>query len=70
VTGLVTTVTSNTHDRVRIRIMRNAAGRPGAVMGDVLDDLELPLGGSSPTTRLQENFEIRVVRIGMNRAPR
>lgn len=68
--ALVTTAIGDAHDRVRIRIMRNASGRPGAVKGDVIDDLELPLGGSSPTARLRENFEIRVVRIGMNRAPR
>jgi hypothetical protein len=35
-----------------------------------LEEVELPVGGMTPTTRLEQNFEVRVVRIGMNRAPR
>jgi hypothetical protein len=67
---LVTSATDETYTRARIRVLRNATGGRGALRGDLLDDVELPIGGATPTTRLDQNFEIRVVRIGMNKAPR
>jgi hypothetical protein len=65
-TLFVVTEADDRLERVTVRIMRNATGQRGTVRGDVLEIMELPLGASSPTTKLAENFEIRVVRIGMN----
>jgi hypothetical protein len=61
---LVTEVLASDSQRVSVKVMRNAVGRPGAVRGDVVETLEIPLGGGLATTKLAENFEIRVVRIG------
>jgi hypothetical protein len=50
-------------------ILRNAAGGRGSVRGDLVGR-GAARRRATPTTRLDLNFEIRVVRIGMNRTPR
>ena len=66
---LVTTVVNNEKGLVRVRVMTNAkrAG-PGTVKGDVLDELEIPLGATARTTKLPQTLAIRVLRIGLRRA--
>jgi hypothetical protein len=65
---LVATVTDPAKNVVRIRLLANAAGSPGNVRGDVLDEVSVPLGGTGQTTRLGETLTIRVTRIGATSA--
>lgn len=63
---LVTTVVDDAKNLVRVRIMKNAVAKgpgPGNVHGDVLDDVQLTLGGTVQTTKLPENFTVTVTRI-------
>ena len=66
---IVTTVIDNEKGLVRVRVMTNAkrAG-VGKVSGDVLDELEIPLGATARTTKLPQNLTVRVLRIGARRA--
>jgi hypothetical protein len=60
---VVTSVVDHALNRVRITVLRDATGRPGAVRGTALDEVSVVLGGAVHTTKLRENFEISVVRI-------
>jgi hypothetical protein len=61
---LVTSVIDASKNLVRIRVMANATGSPGNVRGDVLDDVQVPLGSTGRTTRLGETLTISVTRVG------
>ena len=66
---LVTRVIDGT-ERLRVRVYKNAV-RKGAVGvdGELLEEVELPFTGSAATTRLVENFEVTVARVGMRKFP-
>jgi hypothetical protein len=61
---LVTGVTDPATHAVRVRVLANAAGSPGNVRGDQLDEVSVPLGGTAQTTRLGETLTITVTRVG------
>lgn len=49
---------------MRVKVMKNAVRkRLGAVEGELLDEVQVTLRGSTRTTTLAENFEVRVTRI-------
>lgn len=61
---LVTSVVDPAKHLVRIRVLTNATGSPGNVRGDLLDEVEIPLGGTGQTTRIGETLTIAVTRVG------
>lgn len=66
---IVTTVVDDARNLVRVRIMKNAEERGlGNVIGDVLDEVQVALGGTVQTTKLPENFSVSVTRIRDRRA--
>ena len=66
---IVTTVVDNPNGLVRVTVMTNSK-RTGAgkFTGDVLDTIEVMLGGTERTTKLPQNLTIKVARIGARRA--
>jgi hypothetical protein len=61
---LVTTVTDWDTNEVRVRLMRDPKwSLTKTVTGEVLEEIQLPLGGSGTTTKMPENFQLRITRI-------
>jgi hypothetical protein len=61
---LVTTIVDPAKNLVRIRVLASATGSPGNVRGDLLDEIQVPLGGTGQTTRFGEPLTIAVTRVG------
>lgn len=64
---LVTSVVDLEKRLVRVRVLTNASGSPGNVKGDLIDELQVTLGGTAHTTKLGETLTVSVTRIGMIR---
>jgi hypothetical protein len=60
---LVTTVTDWERNEVRVRLMRDPKWSITKLTGEVLDEIQLRLGGSGETTKMPENFRLRITRI-------
>jgi hypothetical protein len=65
---LVTTVTNWDTNEVRVRLMRDPKGFPWKLTGEVLDEVQAVLGGTAATTKMPENFQLRITRIRDRRA--
>jgi hypothetical protein len=61
---LVTSVIDPSKRVVRIKVLAEAAGRPGNVRGDRIDEVTVPLGSTGATTKLGETLTIAVTRVG------
>ena len=62
---LVTSVIDPVKQLVRIRVLTNATGSPGNVRGDLIEEVQIPLGGTGQTSKLGETLSIAVTRVGM-----
>jgi hypothetical protein len=61
---LVTAVTDWDTNEVRVRLMQDPKGLPWKLTGEVLDEVRVFLGGAAQTTKMPENFHLRITRIG------
>ena len=61
---LVTSVIDSEKNLVRIRVLDHAAGSPGRVQGELLDEVDVALGASGQTTKIGETLSITVTRVG------
>ena len=65
--GIPLTIVTSLVDRekalVRIRVMQNASGAPGNVRGDLLDEVQVALGGTGQTTKIGDVLTLTVTRI-------
>jgi hypothetical protein len=64
----VTTVTDWDRNEVRVRLMQDPKWSARELTGEVLDEVRALLGGAAQTTKMPENFHLRITRIGDRRA--
>jgi hypothetical protein len=64
---MLTTVVDWDTNQVRVRLVENPKGPLGNITGEILDEVRLPLGGTAATSKLPENFQLRITRIADRR---
>lgn len=61
---IVTSVVDREKALVRIRVLQSASGAPGNVRGDLLDEVQVALGGTGQTTKIGDMLTLTVTRVG------